>query len=239
MKSVSASSRSLSQRAADLGPVSLRKCCAATPRLGIASAGTMATRASTRPRAEPSEPNRARRGNDNRRRGNADQASAIQLIRVLPTLAGGRPRGAGSESEPHTCPYAARGARHRLRLRRRIEPKQKSQAGTPASRRLSFSETSTDAAGASAADETAHMQQRGRHCCRSITAGGWESSPLTAGFVPIRKPRAPRIGLQTLSRRQGAALSGAASRARAARRFRAPRERQPRRLLALARPRSL
>jgi hypothetical protein len=52
--------------------VSLRKCCAATPRLAIASAGTMATRASTRPRAERSEPNRARKGNDNRRRGNAN-----------------------------------------------------------------------------------------------------------------------------------------------------------------------
>ena len=63
-----------SQRAADPAPVSLRKCCAATPRLGIASAGTTATRASTRPRAERCEPNHARDGNDNQRRENANQS---------------------------------------------------------------------------------------------------------------------------------------------------------------------
>jgi hypothetical protein len=72
LKSVSASPQSLSQRAADPAPVSLRKCYAATPRPGIASAGTMATRASTRPRAELSEPNRARKASDSRRRGTAN-----------------------------------------------------------------------------------------------------------------------------------------------------------------------
>ena len=61
-----------SESAADPALVSLTRCCAATPHLGIASTGTMGMRASTRPRAELCEPNRARKGNDNRRRGNAN-----------------------------------------------------------------------------------------------------------------------------------------------------------------------
>ena len=42
--------------------VSLRKSCAATRRLAIASAGTTAARPSTRPRAAPFEPNNAPSG---------------------------------------------------------------------------------------------------------------------------------------------------------------------------------
>ena len=43
----------------------------------------MVMRASTRPRAEPSEPNRARKGNGNRRRGNANPSLAIRGDREI------------------------------------------------------------------------------------------------------------------------------------------------------------
>jgi hypothetical protein len=53
--------------------VSLRKCCESIRRLVIGSAGTMATRASTRQRAAPSGPNNAPRGSGKRQNdGNAN-----------------------------------------------------------------------------------------------------------------------------------------------------------------------
>ena len=60
------------QRTVDPARVSLRKSCEAAPRLAIASAGTTATRRSTRPRAAPFEPNSATRRRERRNHGNAD-----------------------------------------------------------------------------------------------------------------------------------------------------------------------
>lgn len=57
----------------DPGQVSLRRCCEAIPRLATGSAGTTATRACTRPRAAPFEPNNGRRSRSERQPENAEQ----------------------------------------------------------------------------------------------------------------------------------------------------------------------
>jgi hypothetical protein len=79
LKSASASWPSPSQRTADRGRVSLRKSCAAIRRLASGSAGTTATRPSTRPRAARCEPNNAPGGRAKRRHSDANPTGYVTI----------------------------------------------------------------------------------------------------------------------------------------------------------------
>jgi hypothetical protein len=79
LKSASASWPSPSQRTAARARVSLRKSCAAIRRLAIGSAGTTATRPSTRPRAARCQPNNAPGGRAKRRHSDANPTGYVTI----------------------------------------------------------------------------------------------------------------------------------------------------------------